>query len=70
MGSIFNATSQFESLQVNSKIAEMHKYHGKYGGSSSALTERELRQTAHATGEYTDDMKQDRKRRKATESTT
>ena len=68
MNSIYAATSEFESLQVNSQIAQMHKYHGKYGGNSADLTARELRQTAHATGEKTDEARAARKKKQSESS--
>ena len=68
MGSIFNATSQFESLQVNAQIAQMHKHHSKYGGSSADLTARELRETPHITGEHTERMKAARRNRQSESS--
>ena len=70
--SLINATSEFETLKQRESISGLHKYHSDYGGDDTALLERELRATPHATGKHTKEIvrqeRQERKNKKSQES--
>ena len=69
---LINATSEFETLKQRESISGLHKYHSDYGGDDTALLERELRATPHATGRHTKEIvrqeKDERKNKKSQES--